>query len=303
MSFSRTSGRAWRRGLQTLGAIVAAGVLLAGCHREPVNTPLAFLAQADGHWQVWWIRTPGASPARVGQLPEDVARMTWFPDGKSLLVNLQDGRWFKVEAASGKATALKTPAAAIFDAAVSPDGAQIAYSMSMGSSTDRNDLWTVDIATGATQKLTAIPGLQHEPVWSRDGRSLYFLSGQGGPSHDIWKVDVVSRATAQMTVNALFHFDVAVRDDGVLAYSSNRGGHYDLWLMRESGKPERLTDDEALDARPSWSADGDRLAFESTCDGASDVWTYDLSSKAFTRVTRMPGGARMPVWAPAGGAR
>jgi TolB protein len=286
-----------------LGAVLAAGVLLVGCHREPVNTPIAFLAQADEHWQIWWMKTPGASPARLGRLPEDVSRMSWFPDGRSLLVNLQGGGWFKLDVATGEAIAIKTPAAGIFDAVVSPDGKQIAYSVSMGSSTDRNDIWTVDIATGATQKITAIPGLQHEPAWSRDGQSIYFLSGQGGPTHDIWRVDIVSRAVTQLTVNDLFHFDVAVRDDGAIAYSSNRGGHYDLWLMREDGKPERLTDDAALDARPSWSADGERLVFESTRAGASDLWTYDLSSKTFTRITEMPGGARMPVWAPAGGAR
>ena len=291
------------RRLWTLGAIMAAAALLASCQREPVNTPIAFLAQADGHWQVWWIKTPGAPPARIGRMPEDVARISWFPDGVSLLVNLQDGRWFKVDATSGKVVVINAPAAGVVDAVVSPDGKRIAYSMSMGSSTDRNDLWTVDIATGATQKITAIPGLQHEPAWSRDGQSLYFLSGQGGPTHDIWRADIVSRATTQLTVNDLFHFDIAVRDDGAIAYSSNRGGNYDLWWMRKDGTPARLTDDAALDARPSWSADGQRLVFESTREGASDLWSYELSSKAFTRITQMPGGARMPVWAPAGGAR
>jgi TolB protein len=282
---------------------IAAGLLLAGCQRAPVDTPIAFLAQADDHWQVWIIEHPNEAPKRIGHLTEDVSRMSWFPDGHSLLVNLQGGDWFKLDTASGQATAIPPPAMGTFDAVVSPDGQRIAYSVSMGSSTDRNDLWTVEIATGATQKITAIPGLQHEPAWSRDGQSLYFLSGRGGPSHDIWRVDIASRAVTQMTVNDLFHFDVAVRDDGAIAYSSNRGGNYDLWLLRKDGQPERLTDDAALDARPSWSADGERLVFESTREGASDLWTYDLSSKAFTRLTKMPGGARMPVWAPAGGAR
>lgn len=295
-------GIAWRC-LLTLGAALVAGALLIGCHREPVNAPIAFLAQADDHWQVWWIKTPGAPPARLGHMPEDVSRMSWFPDGKSLLINVEDGHWFKLDTATGEASAIKTPADGIFDAVVSPDGKRIAYSVSMGSSTDRNDIWTVDVATGATQKITAMPGLQHEPTWSRDGQSLYFLSGQGGPSHDIWRVDIASRAVTQMTVNDLFHFDVAVREDGAIAYSSNRGGNYDLWLLRNGGEPERLTDDAALDARPSWSADGQRLVFESTREGASDLWSYDLSSKAITRLTTMPGGARMPVWAPAGGGR
>jgi TolB protein len=283
--------------------MIVTSLLLAGCQRAPIDTPVAFLAQADGHWQVWQIPRPDAPPARLGTMPADVARLSWYPDGRSLLVNLQDGRLFKVDANSGKAEAIKTPTAGIVDAVVSPDGKQIAYSVSMASSSDRNDLWLLDLANDTTQKITAMPGLQHEPAWSADGKTLYFLSGQGGPTHDIWQVDIASRSTTQLTVNDLFHFDIAVRDDGAIAYSSNRGGHYDLWLMRKDGKPERLTDDAALDARPSWSADGQRLVFESTREGASDLWTYDLSSKAFTRITRMPGGARMPVWAPAGGAR
>jgi TolB protein len=282
---------------------IAASLLLAGCQRAPVETPIAFLAQADGHWQVWQIPAPDAAPVRLGTLPADVARLSWFPDGQSLLVNLQDGRWFKLDARSGKAEAIQAPTAGIVDAVISPDGKQIAYSVSMASSSDRNDLWLLDLASNTTQKITAMPGLQHEPAWSADGKALYFLSGQGGPTHDIWQVDLASRATTQLTVNDLFHFDVAVKGDGVIVYSSNRGGHYDLWLQRKGGEPERITDDAALDARPSWSADGQRLIFESTREGASDLWTYDLSSKAFTRITQMPGGARMPVWAPTGGDR
>lgn len=285
------------------GIVIAMGLLLAGCQRVPIDTPIAFLAQADGHWQVWLIERPDAAPKRIGELPEDVSRLSWYPDGKSLLVNVQDGRWFKLDTVSGQANAIKPPVMSAVDAVVSPDGKQIAYSVSMASSSDRNDLWTLDLATGATQKITAMPGLQHEPAWSADGKTLYFLSGQGGPTHDIWKVDLASKATTQLTVNDLFHFDLAVKGDGTIAYSGNRGGNYDLWLMRKDGKPERLTDDAALDARPSWSADGQRLVFESTRAGASDLWTYDLSTRAFARITQVPGGARMPVWAPAGGAR
>ena len=298
----RTVGIRWMR-LWRAGVLTAVTMLLVGCTREPVDAPIAFLAQADGYWQIWRIERSGDKPSRVGRMSEDVARLSWFPDGKSLLANLQDGRLLKVDAVSGNATPIKAPVAGILDAAISPDGRRIAYSISMGESADRNDIWTVDIDTGLTQKITAIPGLQHEPVWAPDGKTIYFLSGQGGQFHDIWRVDVVSRATKQLTVNQLYHFDIAVRDDGEMVYSSNRGGHYDLWHMPEKGEAEQLTDDAALDARPSWSADGRRIVFESTRGGASNLWIYNVPTKTIERLTDLPGGARMPVWAPAGGAR
>ena len=291
------------RSARRVGAWLAAALWLAGCARTPVETPIAFLAQAGGTWQVWVMPQAGAEPRRVGQLSEDVARLSWFPDGKALLVNLQDGRLMKVDATSGNAIPINVPVSGILDAVVSPDGMHIAYSVSMGESTDRNDIWTLNIASGATQKITAIPGLQHEPVWSSDGKTIYFLSGRGGQFHDIWQVDIASRATTQLTVNELYHFDIAARDDGTLVYSSNRGGHYDLWQRAAKGKSERLTDDAALDARPSWSPDGLRIVFESTRGGASNLWVYDTKRKAINRLTNVPNGARMPVWAPAGGAR
>lgn len=302
MSSSNRSASTFRLG-NRVGGWLTAALLLASCARTPEATPVAFLSQADGTWQVWVMPQADAEPRRVGQLSEDVARLSWFPDGKALLANLQDGRLMKVDALSGDTAPINAPVAGILDAAVSPDGRHIAYSVSMGESTDLNDIWTLDIATGSTQKITAIPGLQHEPVWAPDGKSIYFLSGRGGQFHDIWQVDIASRETTQLTVNELYHFDIAVRDDGTLVYSSNRGGHYDLWQRTAKGKVERLTDDAALDARPSWSPDGQRVVFESTREGASNLWVYDTKSKAISRLTNVPSGARMPVWAPAGGAR
>ncbi|MFZ5722123.1 MAG: TolB family protein, partial [Pseudomonadota bacterium] len=147
-------------------------------------------------------------------------------------------------------------------------------------------------------------GLQHEPAWSPDGKTIYFLSGKGGQTHDIWQVDVATGSTAQRTVNALYHFDLAAREDGAVAYSGNQGGHYDLWLLPAKGNPERLTDDAALDARPAWSPDGRSLVFESMREGVvADLWRIDVTSRQAQRLTRMPGGARMPVWSPVGGAR
>ena len=290
--------------LSRIAATAALGIALLGCQRAPSTASIAFLAQGEGRWQVWWMSTPGAVPVQVTRLPQDVARLSWFPDGQDVLANLQDGRLLRVNVRSGAAQPVTFPFAGILDAVIAPDGKRIAFSMSIADSNDRNDIWTYDIASGAKRKLFSMPGLQHEPVWSVDGKTLYFLSGKGQQTHDIWRVDLATGSTEQLTVNALYHFDLAAREDGTVAYSGNQGGNYDLWLLPAKGKPERLTNDAALDARPSWSPDGTSLLFESMRDGTvANLWRIDLDSKQMQRLTQMPGGARMPVWAPVGGGR
>lgn len=276
-------------------------MMVAGCRSDSAGS-IAFLAVSDGYWEVWITEGDGSEPRRLSEFRADVSRISWFPDGRAMFVNLHDGRMFRLDVESDEATVIQAPMQGILDAVVSPDGKRAAFSLSTADSIDNNDIWMFDIATGALDKLTSMARLQHEPTWSRDGGHVYFLSGQGGQTHDIWRVDIKTRATEQLTVNALYHFDLAARSDDVLAYSGNKTGDYDLWLRYPDGKTEQLTQDAELDARPSWSADGKALAFESTREGSVDIWRYELESRAIKRMTQMPEGARHPVWAPVVGA-
>lgn len=285
-----------------LAAALSTTLLLAGCRSEPVDAPIAFVSQRDGLWQAWWIERAGAQPKPISSVKEDVIRLSWFPNGRELLLNLQDGSLVRIDAITGEAKAVDFPVAGVADAVIAPDGRRIAYSVSMVDSGDRNDIWTFDLTTGKSQKLTNMPGLQHNPVWSADGTSIYFLSASNPQSHDLWRVDATTGSAEQLTVNALYHFDPAIREDGRIAYSGNSGGDYDLWTLKPGDTPQRLTEDAALDAHPSWSPAGKTLVFESTRDGGThQLWRIDPKSRQITRLTSIEGGARMPVWAPVGG--
>jgi TolB protein len=295
-----TRSRSRRSMVAALRVAAAVCLILSSCKREPQAPALAYLAQSNGYWQVWGSDADGGNPRLLLPIAADVTRISWYPDARAMLVNLQDGRWFKLDTASGNAEALTPPMTGIQDAVIGPDGHTVAFSFGASESRYNNDLWRIDLNSEEVIKLTSVPGLQHDPSWSSDGAWIYFLSGMGGQSHDIWRMSADGRRREQVTVNELYHFDLDLRDDGVIAYSGNRNGNYDIWIRPADGEPKALTDDLALDARPSWSADGQSLYFESYRDEAMEIWRVNVDDGALFKVTSSPDGARMPAARPEG---
>jgi dipeptidyl aminopeptidase/acylaminoacyl peptidase len=69
---------------------------------------------------------------------------------------------------------------------------------------------------------------------------------------------------------------------------ANKGRH-SLWLTRVSdGDTRRLTNRDASDTDPAWSADGRFIYFLSSFGGSSQVWRIDTSGGEATQVTRLP---------------
>ncbi|MFA0813714.1 TolB family protein [Microbulbifer epialgicus] len=280
-----------------------AALLLSSVARIGVAEDIAYLGVADGYWEVWLTDTSGEISEQLTEIRADVSRISWYPDGENLLVNLHDGRLYKLNIRTRALKEIKAPMPNILDAVVSPKGDSFTFSLSTSSSIDDNDIYVYHFATKKLDKLTSMPRLQHEPSWSPDGRYVYFLSGDGGQVHDIWRVGVKTRSTEQLTVSSLYHFDLAVRDDGVIAYSGNKSGNYEIWLRQPAGQTEMLTQNPALDARPSWSPGGDQLLFHSTRQGGLNIWVYDIPTKSLQAITKNPEGARHAVWAPLKGRR
>jgi Tol biopolymer transport system component len=90
-----------------------------------------------------------------------------------------------------------------------------------------------------------------------DGRSVVSALG------DLWEVAADGQLQRSLTLDAAANREPAVSPDGrSLAFTSERSGNAQIWLMElASGLTRRLTD-EANGARyPAWSADGSHLAY------------------------------------------
>ncbi len=256
---------------------------------------VAYLAFTDGFWQVWTMHADGSDQKQITKSNYDKSHLSWYPDGESLLVNGLQGEIQKISIKTGIAKDIDLPIKGMADASISPDGEAIVFSLSVAGSIDNNHIWIADNNSKKLIKLTNMPGLQHEPVWSSDGRWIYFLSGVGGQSHDIWRVSVKNKSTEQITTGLLYHFDISVFNNKI-AFSSNRTGSYELWI-RENNKDIQITSNTVFDGRSTWSQDGKKLIYESLVDGVFNLWMIDASSgNVPSQLTTSSSGARYPVY-------
>ncbi|HIE50903.1 MAG TPA: hypothetical protein EYP85_04015, partial [Armatimonadetes bacterium] len=132
------------------------------------------------------------------------------------------------------------------------------------------------------------------------------LVGEQGPAFfypQRWRArQALPQLEINLTNNPADDVHPAWSPDGqTIAFSSNRDGTYDIWLMNPDGSNLRkLTDDPGNARYPAWSASGSRLAYTSDREGINDLYFLDLTTRREQRVTQNLGNITHPTWSPSG---
>lgn len=191
---------------------------------------------------------------------------------------------------------------------LSPDGSQLAFEW-------RGDIWIAASTGGVARPLTSHPAAESRPAFSPDGREVAFLSERD----DAWQVYVAPAAGGlpeRLTSHTEGYLSVRWFPDGrtLLARAVRDATGFDndrLYRICRAGRgPEQaLFDDYCGDA--DISPDGTRLLFTREGSdlyrqgyrgsGASQIWLYELGTKAFKLICGGDGwDHRLPAWKPDG---
>ena len=100
------------------------------------------------------------------------------------------------------------------------------------------------------------------PAWSRDGRTIVFVSWRDG-NGEVYAMDADGSAPRNLTQHPAKDVRPAWSPDGRrIAFVSRRDGNSEVYVMNADGSGKRnLTRNRANDDYPTWSPDGRRIAF------------------------------------------
>jgi Tol biopolymer transport system component len=139
----------------------------------------------------------------------EITNPDWSPDGRTIAFAGTAGGITNVylhDLESGTTRALTSGRNADLMPTFSPDGARIAFVTDRGGATDLETLRfdgyrlaVVEVATGEIQMLPALgAGRNINPVWTRDGQGLHFVSDRTGIAN-VFRIDVATGALTQVT--------------------------------------------------------------------------------------------------------
>jgi eukaryotic-like serine/threonine-protein kinase len=294
---------------------------LAGGHRwpqwSPDGTRLLFVTMLADTQFVDVIPGRGG-PARhlVRIVNHEILSAAWSPDGKSIAY--APPRSVVVQRLDGSPPDTLAKADDPNSVSWSPDGSRIAYVESNGAFTvgegfgsmAASDIRVVPVTGGPSVAITSDNFQSVSPVWSRDGKSLLFLSNREG-QRDLYRVRV-GRSGApigqpERITTGLSAHSISVGPDGRTLLYSAVTLQSNVWSIRipqrgsvSVAEAEPVTEGNQVVETINVSSDGKWLAFDSNQNGPSDIYRMRLPDGEIERMTDDPADDFAPAWSPDG---
>jgi Tol biopolymer transport system component len=300
---------------------------------EPAASPdgerVAFRSSREGGG-IWVMGRTGEGVRRVTPTGVSAAfNPTWSPKGDEIAYTTEDVQltplnWERkselwvVNASTSEQRRLEVPDAV--QASWSPHGHRIAY-VSRRQKTDAGDrsgagsgrvmdIYTIPAGGGEAVAATDDRETDWSPVWSPDGRYLYFVSERGG-SMNLWRVaidEVSGRRLGEpepIITPAPFLAHPSVSADGrriaytaVVQTSNVQRLTLDPAAAAVKGEPAWVTSGSRLWANPDPSPDGEWVVFYSRDQPEGDIYVSRPDGTGRRQLTSDPAIDRVPRWSP-----
>jgi tricorn protease len=226
--------------VETIGGTARAVTSHPAHDISPVFSPdgrfIAFSSNRHGSYDIYIVPVQGGRPRRLTVDSSSEMVCGWTPDAKNILyastrstafppsyelylVPVEGGMSRRISAAEGK------------EGVFSPTGDRIAYVRGPGTwyrkgyrGSSNDEIWISNADGSNNRQVTSFNGQDGSPMWSADGKTLYYVSEIHGSSANIVSLSLDAGAKPQQITSH--------KDDGVRRARMSRDGH---WIVYECG--------------------------------------------------------------------
>jgi Tol biopolymer transport system component len=203
-----------------------------------------------------------------------------------------------IDRTTGKPGATPIDAQSTEGVALSPDETHAAVSVKASQASW--DLWLYDLQRGTPTRLTFGPGRRRWPVWSPDGRWIFYAIYSGVGFDDLLRKPAGGSGAEEPLVRGLFNvtpYDISPDGKMLLYSATGTTTKDDLWLLPLEGArtPVKYLDSPSEERQAQFSPDGRRIAYASDESGQFQVYVQTVPASGAKRQISTQGGTR-PRW-------
>lgn len=251
----------------------------------PDGKTLLYTSNRTGASDIWALPIDGSPPRQLTNDVRSDDNPIWSPDGEWIAFvsdrGLQTDLWV-MPAAGGPAERVTDNMQSETLIGWRPNTNQLAYTTGKTLAA----VWAHRLADGAERRLT--PDSSYAPWYSVSGNGeLEVTFNRGGGVYDFSVMPLAGGEPKTLLKNTGGQNAYWSSDGSKLAFSSNRGGSNDIWVLDAAGgAPRQLTSWPGREDYPVWSTDGSQLYFWSDHDAKwGDIWRVSVAGGTPARVT------------------
>ncbi len=215
---------------------------------------------------------------------------SWSPDGRTIATLASEGmgaaEWSLVGvpvAGGAEKTISSTKWSSSGRVAWLSDGSGLIFDAADQSSSLSPQLWYVAYPSGEARRITNDLNRYFGVSLTADSSAL--VTVQSEVSSSIWVAPQGDAATAKRITSGSGTgeglFGVASVPNGSVLYTSNAGGHGDIWSMNADGSnPTQLTMNAGNNTDPAVSPDGRTVVFSSDRNGRRNIWSMNVDGSS-----------------------